>query len=116
MNREDLIARVEADERWDAGELGRDIAHAKAADLPQAAADAIDAAANLQMISIRLSVKLIDDFKFIADAQGLRYQTLMRQVLARFADCVTKQMARQAASDQRAMIKEEEADMDRRTG
>jgi predicted DNA binding CopG/RHH family protein len=68
------------------------------------------------MISIRLPNPLIDDFKFIADTQGLRYQTLMRQVLVRFADSELKRIVHQAASDQMAIIKLEEADGERKTG
>ena len=116
MSTEELIKRVEEDARWDTGELGRDIQHAKAADLSPADAEAISASVGLQMISIRLPNPLIDDFKFIADTQGLRYQTLMRQVLARFADSELKRMAHQAASDQMARIKLEEADGERKSG
>jgi hypothetical protein len=116
MSTEDLIRRVEADDRWDTGEFGRDIAHAKPAPVTPAEAESISAAVGLQMISIRLPNHLIDDFKFIADTQGLRYQTLMRQVLARFADCELKQMAREAASAQRDRIKIEDADRERKIG
>lgn len=106
MSTEELMKRVEDDDRWDTGALGRDMQHTKTA---TADAEAISAAVGLQMISIRLPNQLIDDFKFIADTQGLRYQTLMRQVLARFADCELKQLARQAAADQLARIKLEDA-------
>jgi hypothetical protein len=116
MSTEELIKRVEEDARWDTGDLGRDVQHAKAADLSPADAESISASVGLQMISIRLPNQLIDDFKFIADTQGLRYQTLMRQVLARFADSELKRMARQAASAQQARIKMEEADGERETG
>jgi hypothetical protein len=116
MNREELIKRVEGDALWDSGELGRDAHHAKVAKLSKAEEDAISAAVGLQMISIRLPNKLIDDFKFIADTQGIRYQTLMRQVLARFADCELKHMAQQAASDQIARIREEDAERHRKIG
>lgn len=106
MSTEELMKRVEDDDRWDTGALGRDTQHAKTS---TADAEAISAAVGLQMISIRLPNQLIDDFKFIADTQGMRYQTLMRQVLARFADCELKQMARQSAADQLARIKLEDA-------
>jgi hypothetical protein len=52
------------------------------------------------MISIRLSKSLIEDFKFLGDHYGIKYQTLMRQVLARFADAEKKNLARKAASAQ----------------
>ena len=116
MSTEDLMQRVEEDDRWDTGVLGRDMAHAKEANLTPEDAEKISAAVGLQMISIRLPKPLIDDFKFIADTQGLRYQTLMRQVLAKFADSELKRMAHQAASDQMARIKLEEAHGERKSG
>lgn len=116
MSTEELMKRVEEDDRWDSGVLGRDMKHAKEASLTLEDAEKLSAAAGLQMISIRLPKPLIDDFRFIADTQGLRYQTLMRQALARFAECEIKQMARQAASEQMASIKLEESGRDRKTG
>ena len=110
------MKRVEDDDSWDSGVLGRDMDHAKVANLTPEDAEKISAAVGLQMISIRLPGQLIDDFKFIADTQGLRYQTLMRQALARFAECEIKQMARQAATEQLARIKLEESGRDRKTG
>jgi len=61
--------------------------------------------ATLQRRSIRLSKALIEDFKFIADANGLKYQTLMRQTLARFAEAEKRQMQNKAASQQRSARK-----------
>ncbi len=116
MSRDEWIKRAEEDTRWDDGVLGRDGSHAKLADMTKAEEDSINATVGLQMISIRLPNQLIDDFKFIADTQGLRYQTLMRQVLARFADCEMKQMASEAASKQIAKIKAEDAEMERKMG
>jgi len=61
---------------------------------------AIDAAVGLQMISIRLPKSLIEDFKFLGDVHGMKYQTLMRQVLARFAQAEIRSLARKAANTQ----------------
>jgi hypothetical protein len=46
----------------------------------------LDDALGLQMISIRLPKKLIEDLKLIAKKEGLGYQPLMRRVLLRFAE------------------------------
>ena len=45
----------------------------------------LDNALELQMISIRLQKSLIEDLKTIANANGIGYQPLMRDVLSRFA-------------------------------
>ena len=45
----------------------------------------LDGALALQMISIRLQKSLIDDLKVIANANGIGYQPLIRDVLSRFA-------------------------------
>ena len=58
---------------------------------------------DLQSISIRLPRSLIQDFKLIANLNGLGYQTLMRQILKRFADAEIKQIVRECL-----LTKEEE--------
>jgi predicted DNA binding CopG/RHH family protein len=105
----DIKQHIDQDLRWDKGELGRDADHAKAASLTKDQQASIDVAAGLQMISIRLPTDLIDAFRFIGDTQGIRYQTLMRQVLVRFADCEMKQMARSAAAAQIEQAKQSES-------
>lgn len=59
----------------------------------------VDEAAGLKPISIRLQTELIEDFKLIAQINGVGYQTLMRQVLIRFADCEKKRLLQEAAAD-----------------
>ena len=91
------IAKIEdTEEAWDNNTLGNDARFAKVAtDVNQAN---IDEALGLKMISIRLENDLIDAFKNIASLHGgIGYQTLMRQVLKRFADCEMKQLLRDAA-------------------
>jgi len=85
------------EEAWDSRELGSDPNFAV---LPEDATDevAIDSALGLQPISIRLQKSLIEDFKLIAQLNGLGYQTLMRQVLTRFADCEKKRVLREVVS------------------
>lgn len=115
MNKDEIIGAIESDERWDTGELGRDEASVKVVELTSAQQQAMDDAVGLQLISIRLPKALIEDFKFLGDYHGIKYQTLMRQILARFAESEKKNMARKAASAQiRAARKE--ADDSAKTG
>ena len=93
------IAKIEdTEEAWDNNILGNDARFAKiATNVNQAN---IDEALGLKMISIRLENDLIDAFKNIASLHGgIGYQTLMRQVLKRFADCEMKQLLRDAAAN-----------------
>lgn len=85
------------DEAWDSGILGSDANHAQRLENPDETA--IDTALELQPISIRLQKSLIEDFKLIAQLHGLGYQPLMRQVLARFADCEKKRILREVATE-----------------
>jgi hypothetical protein len=63
----------------------------------------------LKLISIRLPESLIDDVKNIATINGgMGYQTLMRQVLKRFAASELKMIARDYA-EQMQRAKAEEA-------
>lgn len=91
----------DTEEAWESGELGRDLAFAEAIEDLSAEKALINEALELQPISIRLQKTLIDDFKMIAQMNGgIGYQTLMRQVLKRFADCETKRILRELASEQ----------------
>ena len=47
--------------------------------------DAIDAALSLKMVSIRLPIQLIEDFKTVASITNSPYQAVMRQCLADYA-------------------------------
>ena len=64
------------EEAWDSRALGSDPNFAVLADASDEGA--IDAALGLQPISIRLQKSLVEDFKLIAQLNGLGYQTLMR--------------------------------------
>lgn len=83
-----------SDEAWDAGELGRDDQFVKVVDGDE---EQIDRSLDLQLISIRLQKSLIEDFKLIAQLNGMGYQPLMRQILQRFADCEKKRILREIA-------------------
>jgi hypothetical protein len=67
---------------WVTGELGRDEKFAERASAEFR--EEIDAALELQMISIRLQKATIKDMKSIAEYRGIGYQPLIRDVLARF--------------------------------
>ena len=84
------------DAAWDNRELGADPNFAVLSEISDD--EAINASLGLQPISIRLQKSLIEDFKLIAQLNNLGYQTLMRQVLTRFADCEKKRILREAAS------------------
>lgn len=56
--------------------------------------EAVEQSLAMQMISLRLPNRLIDDLKLIAKNEGLGYQPLMRRVLMRFASAELKTMAR----------------------
>ncbi len=88
----------EADDAWDERTLGADEDFVAVAD--DDTERRVDAAAGMQMISIRLRKSMIDDFKLLASInKGIGYQTLMRQVLQRFVDCEMKRIARELMSE-----------------
>lgn len=94
-------------EAWDERLLGADEQYAVAASPEHDAV--VDEALGLKLISIRLPATLIDDFKNIATIHGgMGYQTLMRQVLKRFAVAELKMIARDYA-DQVQRAKADEA-------
>lgn len=71
-----------------------------------------DDAHDLQLISIRLSKSLIENYKFLANLNGLGYQPLMREVLKRWADCENKKLARDLAEESSSKDKNEDAPPD----
>lgn len=52
---------------------------------PKELEEKIDSSLGLKAISIRLDVSLIDDFKLLAESQGIIYQALMREALKEYA-------------------------------
>ena len=86
-------AKIEGtNEAWESRELGSDEDFVKPSKISE---DAIDKAAELQLISIRLQKSLIEDFKLIGKINGIGYQTLMRQILKRFAASEIKKLLRE---------------------
>ena len=87
-------------EAWDSGVLGENADSAKLASADTA--QAINEALGLQMISIRLPKSVIDDFKVIAQIEGIGYQPLMRTALVRFAESEAKRVMRDYAAQRAA--------------
>lgn len=77
-------------EAWEDGLLGRDEKHVAVADESHEAA--LDAALELQAISIRLPKQLVQHYKLIAHFHGVGYQPLMRDVLSRFVPNALKEI------------------------
>ena len=80
------------DEAWDSGQLGKDKAHVRVSDGVDE--KSIDESIGLVPVSIRLQKSLVNDFKMIAELNGIGYQPLMRQILTRFADAEKKKIIR----------------------
>lgn len=55
---------------------------------------AVDEAAGLEMISIRLDKSLIEDLKLMASRKGIGYQPLIRKILDRFVYKETEEFLR----------------------
>lgn len=83
-------------EAWESGVLGETLDTAKLVTEERAAE--IQEAAGLQMISIRLPKSVIEDFKVIAQIEGVGYQPLMRIALMRYAECEAKRVMREYAA------------------
>ena len=89
-----------SDDAWDSGMLGEDSEHASVSQRTDG--KELDDALELQLISIRLPKAMIEDLKFIADKEGMKYQPLIRRVLMRFADCEMKKIARALSAEAKA--------------
>lgn len=76
---------------WENGELGNSAEHAVRASKQHSLA--VDDSLGLQMISIRLPKKLIEDLKLLADLEGLGYQPLIRRQLLRYTEGEFRNMA-----------------------
>lgn len=80
------------EQAWDDGELGNDLKHARVAS-PDST-QAVEKALGLKAISLRLPDSTIEDFKFLAEIEGVSHQALMREVLIRFATNESKRQSR----------------------
>ncbi|MDQ2139600.1 hypothetical protein RBI14_15650 [Alcaligenaceae bacterium B3P038] len=97
-----------SDEAWDEGVLGTDEAFVAVA--PDDDEELIREALCLQPISIRLEKSLIEDFKVIAEMNGMSYQPLIRQVLHRFAQSEKNRFFRAGTAEKRKALREENED------
>lgn len=88
-------------EAWEEGDLGQKEEFARASKNVDDAA--LNEAVGLQPISIRLQKSLIEDFKMIAEINGIGYQPLIRQVLKRFADSEKRRILRERSSEMRTL-------------
>ncbi|HEX4843142.1 MAG TPA: hypothetical protein VFV57_05680 [Limnobacter sp.] len=96
------MSKSQKEDQWDSRALGASLEHARVPIEHDKVAKAIDDGLELQMISIRLPKKLIEEFKLIAHVHGLGYQPLMRIALSRFAECEIKQILTEVAEKQSA--------------
>ena len=85
--------RTDKSSAWDDRKLGSDERFVARANVSEEAS--VDDALGLQMISIRLPKRLIEQLKLIALHSGIGYQPLMRDVLSRFAHGELIQVLRQ---------------------
>ena len=92
-------------ENWEKGVLGMDKIHAKRVSAEESAA--IEKAAGMQLISIRLERDLIAALKGIAKHHGIGYQPMVRDLLRRFAISESKEIYAKLLED--AKKKEDEA-------
>lgn len=85
-------------ENWEGGVLGNSLDFAKKSSLT---IDDVQDAIGLKLISIRMPEQMIEDLKLLAKSDGIgSYQTLIKQILARFIDCELKNRARKAMDDE----------------
>jgi hypothetical protein len=68
---------------------------------PPELADAIDRSIGLQLISIRLPVAMIEDYKLVAQISGQLYQPLMREAMALWIDEKKTEILRGVLFDRR---------------
>lgn len=84
----------DTEEAWEERTLGADEKFVEVVD--QIEEDLINEAAGTQLISIRMTKCMIDDFKMIASLNGsIGYQTLMKQILQRFVDSEKRRILRE---------------------
>ncbi len=82
MNKAEELEFLKDAEKWDNRELG---AEEKTARVVKGSGKELDRALGRTMISLRLPVQLVEDYKTIAADAGIGYQPLMRDILIRFA-------------------------------
>lgn len=89
----------DTEDAWETGLLGESERYAAVAET--IGEQALNDAAGLKMISIRLQQSLIDDLKSIAAINGIGYQPLMRQALKQYVDIEKRRILRETAARQK---------------
>lgn len=84
------------DTAWESGELGENLESTRIVSGENERA--VQESLGMQLISIRLPKSVIEDFKVIAQIEGIGYQPMMREALVRFAESESKRMMREYAS------------------
>lgn len=98
-------------EDWENRKYGDSLEHAEAVTFEEVNST-LESALNLKPISIRLEKGLIEDLKLIANANGVGYQPLIRDVLNRFVECEKKQIMRDLFKEELESQIEEKAGED----
>ncbi|HEV2700785.1 MAG TPA: hypothetical protein VGV09_04080 [Steroidobacteraceae bacterium] len=83
MSQKIELTCVDHDDAWEKRDLGTSEEHVVRSSKERE--DSVDAALDLQMISIRLQKELLEQLKFIANFHGIGYQPMMRDILARWS-------------------------------
>jgi len=91
MNVRTEMADTEQACPWENGTLGDSVEHA--VPVSREHAKEVDDSLGLQMISIRLPKRLIEDLKLLAEKEGLGYQPLIRRQLLRYVAGEFRNMA-----------------------
>lgn len=98
-------------ENWESRKLGADEKFAVASRGANWQ-EALEEPLGLQMISIRMQKKLLEEIKMIAEINDVGYQPLIKQVLQRFVDAEMKNLLRQRACEARSENIEGESEND----
>jgi hypothetical protein len=78
----EIIESGDNTHEWESRDLGANERYVKASD--QGTDRRLDDGLDLQMISLRLPKKAVEEFKKISQSHGLGYQPFIRQVLMNF--------------------------------
>jgi hypothetical protein len=103
------LDRLTADaELWETGQLGASPEYMELASDEEERQ--LDEGLGLQLISMRLNKSLIEQFKQLADLEGIGYQPLMRHVLTNYATQNEHKLDRHLSGEQAVRKAEQELD------
>ncbi|KXJ39345.1 MAG: hypothetical protein AXA67_02105 [Methylothermaceae bacteria B42] len=97
MNENEKHGKIPStEEAWEARKLGADEAFVEKVS-NEDIQEQIDRAAGTKLFSIRMEQQMIDALKYLASKNnGIGYQTLIKQILARFIEAEMKSMWNEA--------------------